>query len=333
MLDSPTILIVDDEPHNLQVLKQVLVDSFQLIFSTSGSRALKLAEEQLPDLILLDIMMPGMDGFETCKRLKMSQKTNKIPVIFVTAMSEVESEYEGLTIGAVDYITKPISPCIVRARVKTHLSLVRLEELQQTRQEIIRRLGRAAEFKDNETGLHVIRMSHYAALLGKAYGMSPLEQELLLNASPMHDIGKIGIPDCILLKPGALTKKEWQIIAQHPRIGAEIIGYHESALLKMSRLIALTHHEKWDGSGYPQKLLGEDIPLVGRLVAIADVFDALTTVRPYKNAWPIKRAVDYIMSNSGIHFDPHLTPLFLQAIPQFIEIKNRWEEPEKAKVG
>lgn len=326
---NPKILLVDDEPNNLHVLKQVLFGDYQLLFAKDGKRAIELAKERQPDLILLDVMMPILDGFETCRILKETDSTKHIPVIFVTAMSETENESKGFDLGAVDYISKPISPPIVRARVKTHLSLVQVSELHDTRLEIVRRLGRAAEYKDNETGLHVIRMSHYSRLLGKATGMTEYEQDLLLNAAPMHDVGKIGIPDRILLKPGKLTDEEWAVMTKHPQIGADILGNHGSPLLNMAKDIALSHHEKWDGSGYPNKSKGEEIPLVGRIVAIADVFDALTTERPYKKAWPVESAVSYILSASGGHFDPNLVPLFQDLLSDFLEVKARWEEESK----
>tara|TARA_R110001592_G_scaffold113940_14_gene313313 strand:- start:452 stop:1480 length:1029 start_codon:yes stop_codon:yes gene_type:complete len=320
------ILVVDDEPNNLQVINQVLVGNYQLVFAKNGQRAIEIAIEQQPDLILLDIMMPGMDGYEVCRELKNIKSTAHIPIIFVTAMSEMENECQGFEAGGVDYITKPICPEIVRVRVKTHLSLVGVNELKETRMQIIQRLGRAAEYKDNETGLHVIRMSHYSKLIAMAAGLDEFTQETLLNAAPMHDIGKIGIPDHILLKPGKLDAKEWAIMKTHANIGSDIIGEHDSPLLSMALSIALTHHEKWDGSGYPNHLKGQEIPLVGRIVAIADVFDALTSERPYKEAWPVDKAIAHMNSVSGSHFDPDLIKLFNAVLPDILLIKNKWPE-------
>jgi putative two-component system response regulator len=331
--NTPRVLVVDDQPDNLHVMKQILMQHYQLLFAKDGDRALALAAEQNPDLILLDVMMPGIDGFETCKRLKQEKKTRHIPVIFVTAMSDIEDEAYGFELGAVDYIAKPVSAAIVRARVKTHLSLVSVNEIHETRLEIIRRLGRAAEYKDNETGLHVIRMSNYSMLLGKAAGMPDSDAELLLHAAPMHDIGKIGIPDSILLNPGKLSKEEWVVMRRHPEIGAEIIGKHKSRLLEWARIIALTHHEKWDGTGYPKGLAGKDIPLIGRVVAVADVFDALTTERPYKKAWPVQEALDYLNDQRGRHFDLELVELFMSILPQVFEVKEKWAESHADETG
>lgn len=324
----PKLLLVDDEPTNLQVLRQILQDDYRLLFAKSGDKALELAVQERPALILLDVMMPGMTGHEVCSRLKAQPATSGIPVIFVTALADVQDEAQGFALGAVDYITKPVSPPIVRARVRTHLSLVRAEELRETRLQIVQRLGLAAEYKDNETGLHVIRMSHYTHVLALAAGYSEHEADDLLNAAPMHDVGKIGIPDAILQKNGKLDDQEWAVMRQHAQIGAEIIGEHDSGLLQMARSIALTHHEKWDGSGYPNGLKGEEIPLVGRIVAIADVFDALTSVRPYKPAWPVEEAVALLRRESGRHFDPELVELFLGQMPAILEIKERWAETE-----
>jgi putative two-component system response regulator len=324
----PKLLLVDDEPTNLQVLRQILQDDYRLLFAKDGDKAVELAERENPALILLDVMMPGMTGHDVCTRLKTQPATAAIPVIFVTALADVEDEARGFEVGAVDYITKPVSPAIVRARVRTHLSLVRVDELHETRLQIVQRLGLASEYKDNETGLHVIRMSHYTHILARAAGFSEREADDLLNAAPMHDVGKIGIPDAILQKNGKLDEAEWQVMRSHAQIGAEIIGEHDSGLLRTARIIALTHHEKWDGSGYPNGLKGEAIPLAGRIVAIADVFDALTSVRPYKPAWPVQEAVDFLRRESGRHFDPELVELFLGQLPAILEIKERWAETE-----
>ncbi len=338
-LSKQTILVVDDAPENIAVLKGILSHDYKVKVALNGAKALKVAFMDIPpDLILLDIMMPEMDGYEVCRRLKADPRTKKIPVIFVTAMGETKDETLGFELGAVDYITKPVSPPIVRARVHSQLALYdqkrdleemvqqRTAELNDTRFEIIRRLGRAAEFKDNETGMHVIRMSHYSRILAKAIDMDDTEADLLLNAAPMHDIGKIGIPDSVLLKPGKLDADEWALMKQHPEFGANIIGKHESELLKMARVVALTHHEKWNGQGYPKGLAGEGIPLVGRIVAIADVFDALTTERPYKKAWSVDRAVEIIKEESGQHFDPALFQVFLQSLPEILKIKEQYAE-------
>lgn len=324
----PKLLLVDDEPTNLQVLRQILQDDYRLFFAKDGDKAMEMAARERPDLILLDVMMPGMTGYEVCTRLKQDEMTVATPVIFVTALADVDDEARGFEVGAVDYITKPVSPPIVRARVRTHLSLVRVDELKQTRLQIVQRLGLAAEYKDNETGLHVIRMSHYSRILALAAGFSELAAEDLLNAAPMHDVGKIGIPDAILQKNSKLDEAEWVVMRSHAQIGAEIIGEHPSGLLQMARSIALTHHEKWDGSGYPNGLKGEEIPIAGRIVAIADVFDALTSVRPYKPAWSLEDTLALIQRESGKHFDPHLVELFLGQMPAILEIKARWAERE-----
>ena len=322
----PRLLLVDDEPTNLQVLRHVLQADYRLLFATDGARALQVAREQLPQLILLDIMMPGMDGYAVCRALKADPATAGIPVIFITALNDSQDETAGFDVGGVDYLTKPVSPPVVRARVRTHLSLVRMDELRETRLQIVQRLGRAAEYKDNETGMHVIRMSHFAQLLALAAGCSPAWAEDLLNAAPMHDVGKIGIPDAILRKPGKLDAQEWEVMRRHPAMGAEIIGQHPGGLLQMAHAIALQHHEKWDGSGYPRGLAGEAIPLSARIVAIADVFDALTTRRPYKEPWPVQEAMNHIAAQAGKHFDPALVALFAPLLPQLLEIRARWAE-------
>jgi putative two-component system response regulator len=343
LLPKQCILVVDDSPENIDLLSEVLRDDYRIRIATSGEKALKIVySDEPPDLILLDIMMPGLSGLEICRRLKANPDRRRIPIIFVTAMTSTEDEQRGLETGAVDYITKPISPPIVKARVRTHLALYdqsrelermvrqRTHELLTTRQQIIRRLGRAAEFKDNETGNHVLRMSHYARIIAIAHGLGEEAANIIFNTAPMHDIGKIGIPDAILLKPGKLDAAEWDIMHQHPIMGAEIIGKHDNELLETSRVIALTHHEKWDGSGYPQNLKGEEIPLEGRIVAIADVFDALVSVRPYKGAVPVEDALDYLYGQSGQHFDPRLIEAFRQALPEILRIKEIYADEHGA---
>jgi putative two-component system response regulator len=322
----PLILVVDDEASNLQLLRQILQDSYRLLFAKDGARALELARSERPALVLLDVMMPGMTGHEVCRRLKSEPLTAATPVIFVSALNDPRDEVTGFEAGAVDYISKPVSPPIVRARVRTHLSLVRADELRETRLQIVQRLGLAAEYKDNETGLHVIRMSHFARVLGLAAGMHEAEADDLLHAAPMHDVGKIGIPDRIIQKPGPLDADEWKIMQTHATIGGDIIGEHSGGLLAMAREIALSHHEKWDGTGYPCGLAGEAIPLVGRIAAIADVFDALTSARPYKTAWSVERAVAFLREQSGVHFDPRLIDLFLDELPAIEVIMQRWAE-------
>lgn len=339
-MHQQTILVVDDEPANIDLLVECLKDEYNVKAATRGERALRIARSgEPPDMILLDIMMPGMDGFEVCQQLKADLSTRHIPIIFITAKIALDDEIRGLELGAVDYITKPISPPIVQARVHAQLALydqnrildIKVREqtaqLHETRLAIIRRLGRAAEYKDNETGLHVIRMSHYAAIIGRAIGMDERNIDLLLNAAPMHDVGKIGIPDSILQKPGKLTPEEWEVMRTHAQIGADIIGDASgSELLEMARVVALTHHEKWDGSGYPNGLAGEQIPQVGRIVAIADVFDALTSVRPYKPAWSVERALELFRDSQGSHFDPDLVPVFFEAMPEILTIRSRYAE-------
>lgn len=318
MHDKKTLLIVDDEPVNLNVLRTLLANDYELLFAKDGQRGLALARVEHPDLILLDIMMPAMSGYEVCTELKADPATRSIPVIFITALADHQDEAKGLELGAVDYITKPVNPAIVRARIRNHLSLVHLDELKQTRLAIVQRLGRAAEYKDNETGMHVIRMSHASQIIALAAGHNASWSENLLNAAPMHDVGKIGIPDAILQKPGKLDAEEWEIMKRHAIIGAEIIGEDGSELLRMARAIALCHHEKWDGTGYPNGLKGDSIPVEARIVAIADVFDALTSERPYKPAWPVDRAVQHIESQRGAHFDPNLVDVFLRCLPEIM---------------
>jgi putative two-component system response regulator len=337
MVTSPTnpatILIVDDTPNNLSLLNAALSDEYRVRVATNGKQALDLAGTMPVDLILLDIMMPGMDGFETCRRLKDNPMTRSIPVIFVTARGEVADESRGFACGAVDYINKPVRAPIVKARVKTHLALFdqnrileervrqRTEELVESRNEILRRLGSAGEYRDNDTGLHVTRVCHYSRLIALAYGLPETEAELLFNAAALHDVGKIAIPDSILFKNGRLNAEEWQVVKSHCEIGANIIGEHQSELLTTAATVALTHHERWDGTGYPRGLRGTAIPLFGRIVAVADVFDALTSERPYKIPWSVADAVHTIREDSGAQFDPDVVTAFVRIIRQLTEIK------------
>lgn len=328
--EKSSLLVVDDTPENIDVLRGILGEDYVVKVATSGQMALKIVAAQPPDLILLDVMMPGMDGYEVCRQLKENESTRHIPVIFVTARNEVADEAHGFELGAADYITKPVSPPIVRARIRSHLALAnqryylqelvaeRTSELERSNQKLektylamIQQLGRAADYRDNETGFHVVRVGNYSKLLGRAAGLLESQVELLMYASMMHDIGKIGVPDHILLKPGKLTPEEFDVIKSHSTIGAEIIGEQDAEILQMAREIALTHHEKWNGKGYPNGLNGSDIPLLGRIVAIVDVFDALTCVRPYKTAWPVEKALELISSEAGQHFDPELVKLFI----------------------
>ena len=320
------VLVVDDEPTNLRILKLMLQEDYDLVFAKSGEEAIALVGTERPDLVLMDVMMPGMTGFEACSAIHALPEMGRVPIIFVTALKDEVDEATGFECGGVDYITKPLSPAIVKARVRTHLSLVQAEELKSTRLQIIQKLGRAAEYKDNETGLHVIRMSHYSRILALAYGFSEAYADDLLNAAPMHDIGKIGIADSIMLKPGKLTDEEFAIMKRHPEIGAEILGESDVQLLRLARSVALHHHEKWDGSGYPFGLKGNSIPVEARIVALADVFDALTSERPYKKAWTVEAAMEYVEEQSGRHFDPRLVELFRAALPEILSIKERFAE-------
>lgn len=322
----PTLLLVDDEPANLQILRHTLQQDFRLLFAKDGFKALELAQRELPDLILLDIMMPQLSGYEVCQALKADQSTRHIPIIFVTALWQPNDEKMGLGMGAVDYIFKPFNPAILQARIRNHLSLVQIQELRDSRLQIIRCLGTAAEYKDNEVGLHVIRMSYYTRILAHWLGYSNEAADELLHAAPMHDIGKIGIPDHILQKPGKLSAQEWEIMRTHTLIGARIIGQHSHGLLKLAHTIALYHHEKWDGSGYPNQIAGEEIPLVGRIAAVADVFDALTAERPYKKAWSVDEALALFEEQKGKHFDPRIVELLFENLPKILAIKERFKD-------
>lgn len=328
-----TVLIVDDIPGNIHVLREALKDIYQIKAATHGEKALEiLFSDTSIDLVLLDIMMPEMDGYEVCQKMRMNPISEHIPVIFVTAMGEIKDELKGFQVGGNDYITKPIQPVLVKERVKNHISLYRqrmhLEDLvrertaaiEKNRKEILKRLSVAGEYKDNDTGLHVERVGAYCEILGRAMGMDEHMLEYLKLTAPMHDVGKIGISDAIIRKNGPLTTEERKRINMHPIIGAEIIGEHNDPLLSMARTIALTHHEKWDGSGYPSGLKGTEIPLVGHIVCLADIFDALMSKRPYKEPWEYDEVVAYIEGESGKTFDPKLVEAFLENADQIATV-------------
>ncbi|MDP1557820.1 MAG: response regulator [Nitrosomonas sp.] len=318
------ILIVDDEPSNLQILRQILKHEYSLVFARNGKEAIEAVNKHRPDLILLDVMMPEMDGYDACQHLKNNPQTRSIPVIFVTAMSAVVDESHGFDVGAVDYITKPVSAPIVLSRVKTHLSLVRIDELEKSQRAAVYMLGEAGHYNDTDTGLHIWRMAAYSRAIAKEAGWAVSKCDLLELAAPMHDTGKIGIPDAILKKPTNLDADEWIIMKNHTLIGFGILSKSDTPLFKLAADIALHHHEKWNGKGYPEALAGEAISEAARIVAIADVFDALTMKRPYKEAWPIEDAIAEIERKSGNHFEPRLVQIFLKILPELIEIKNNW---------
>lgn len=341
------ILVVDDEPANLKLIDKMLSGQGyqQLVLVQDPREVLARYREERTDLILLDLNMPDLDGFQVMEQIRAQQDPLQPPIVILTAQHGHDFLLRALAGGARDFVTKPFDRNELLMRVRNLLEvqlahrfmhdqktvleeLVRLrtDELYRTRLQIVQRLGMAAEYRDEETGSHILRMSHTCALLARAIGWDQEHCELILNASPMHDIGKIGIPDAVLLKPGKFTPDEWEVMKTHASIGAKLLEGDKSTLLSMAREIALTHHEKWDGSGYPNGLAGEAIPVAGRIAALADVFDALTAERPYKKAWKIEEAVDLIRQNSGLHFDPALVEVFLRELPGILEIRARYAE-------
>ena len=351
---KPTILVVDDTPDNLDLMGDLLMDDYRVKVANSGKKALEIIQSASPpDLVLLDIMMPEMDGYEVCRILKSSEETKNIPVIFLTAKTNTIDEQKGFEIGAVDYITKPISPAIVMARVKTHLDLyyknVYLEKLVTQRtheiaaiQDVtIHAMASLAETRDNETGNHIRRTQNYVKLLAQHLQFHPNYThflnmdgviETLFKSAPLHDIGKVGIPDAILLKPGRFEPYEFEIMKSHPELGQNTILQAESELgidvpfLQYAKEIAYGHHEKWDGSGYPQGLSGEDIPISARLMAVADVYDALISRRVYKEGMPHEQAVQIILDGKGTHFDPHIIEAFVVLHETFKEIASTFSD-------
>lgn len=335
--DLQTVLVVDDTLANIDLLKELLTPTYAVKIATTGELALKIIAKQAPDIILLDVMMPGMGGYEVCKYLKSKSETAHIPVIFVTAMVEAQNEQFGFDLGAVDYITKPVTPAIVLARIKAQLALAdqqrasdqqvekRTEELAKSQKDAITMLGKAGHYNDKDTGVHIWRMAQYSSALARAAQWSVEQSQLLELAAPMHDTGKIGIPDAILKAPRKLTAEEWEVMKTHAEIGYGILSVSETPLFQMAAEVAYGHHEKWDGSGYPRGLKGEGISEAARIVMIADVFDALTMSRPYKDEWNTDRAFDILKKDSGSHFDERLVDLFISIKPEILEIKAYWD--------
>ena len=362
-LEKPTILVVDDTPENLTMMSFLLKDRYKVKVANHGQKALRIAaSEPQPDLILLDIMMPEMDGYEVCRQLQQDPQTRNIPIIFLTAKARVEDEEFGLGLGAVDYITKPISPPVVLARVKTHLSLKasadflrsksdyleqevakRTREISAVQDVTILAMASLAETRDNETGNHIRRTQHYVKALAEALRQQPkfatvLDDHtiaMLFKSAPLHDIGKVGIPDRILLKPGRYEPEEFAIMQRHPLLGLQAIEHAEQSLgtsvdfLRVAKEIAYGHHEKWDGSGYPQGLVGEAIPLSARLMAVADVYDALISRRVYKEGMPHQQAAEIIAQGRGSHFDPDVVDAFFQIEQTFVAIAQRYLDSDQ----
>jgi putative two-component system response regulator len=355
----PTILVVDDAPANLSVLAGLLNRAYRVKLASSGAKALELVRRAPPDLILLDVMMPDMDGYEVCQRLKADPFTQRIPVLFLTAMSQPDDEARGFEVGGADFIHKPINPPIVQARVRTHLQIKayqdelsdrngwleselakRLSQVDQLREATMHVMISFAEFRDEETGNHVKRTQEYVRTLAQWLyeqglypdQLNPLSIGHIARSAPLHDIGKVAIPDHILLKPGKLTPEEMVVMRQHAMHGWEILRrasqrmHDETGFLQHAMDIARHHHEKWDGSGYPDGLQSEQIPLSARLMAVADVYDALISTRPYKKPMSHDTAVAFIHDGSGHHFDPQIVAAMDATIGQFIDIAQTWRD-------
>jgi putative two-component system response regulator len=359
---AATILVVDDTPDNLMLMTDLLKDRYRIKAANSGEKALRVLQgDRLPDLILLDIMMPGLSGLQVAEQLKADPRTRDIPIIFLTAMAAVEDEIHGLALGAVDYITKPISPPRVLARVETQLKVKAAadflrdqndfleQEVQRRTREVmaiqdvtIQAMASLAETRDNETGNHIRRTQHYVQLLAELLREHPrfrhfLSEDnigLLFKSAPLHDIGKVGIPDHILLKPGRFTAEEFEIMKTHTTLGRDAIQHAEDQLgisvdfLRMAKEIAYSHQEKWDGSGYPEGLSADDIPISARLMAVADVYDALISRRVYKPGMPHEQALEIIRQGRGTHFDPDVCDAFLSCPERFQAIAARFADSD-----
>ncbi len=341
------ILVVDDNPGNVQLLEMLLTRAgYASVTGLTDPRQVVPLHEKNPfDLILLDIRMPHMSGFDVMAALRRIARDDYLPILVLTAQTDMATRLKALELGAKDFVNKPFDQAEVLNRIANMLEVrllynerrrqneilegrvrERTAELEETRLEMIRRLARAGEYRDNETGMHVVRMSKYCERLALGAGLGERFARDILVASPMHDVGKIGIPDNILLKPGPLDPEERRIMETHVAIGADIIGGHPAPELRMARGVALTHHEKWDGNGYPHRLKGDTIPIEGRICAISDVFDALTSERPYKRAWPLNKAISFVRGNAGSHFDPDLVAVFDQALPDLMDLRGRYAD-------
>ena len=324
-----TILIVDDEPSNLAIMRDILRDHYRLVFARSGAEAEAAVRRQRPAMVLLDIGLPDTDGVSLCRRLKALDPDNAMRVIFVTGYRDVEHEEAGFEAGCVDYIVKPVAPSLVRARVAAHLALVRTSALERSHHDAILMLGHAGHYNDTDTGTHIWRMAAYARELALARGWDREAADQLALAAPMHDTGKLGIPHTILRKRAVLDEAEWAVMRTHPVMGFSILSQSSAPVFQLAAEVALRHHEKWDGTGYPDGLAGAAIPESARIVALADVFDALSMARPYKQPWTIERITAYVMENSGKHFDPVLVDCFLAALPALLKIKEEWHAKEE----
>jgi len=340
------ILVVDDAPKNIQVVANLLGDTdYDISYATNGRRALELVDEDKFDLVLLDVMMPEMSGYEVCRAIKKDSFCDDLPVIFITAKTDEDSLIEAFDAGAQDYVTKPFNAAELMARIRTHLKLKAFEDSQQvvidnalaelkvlnqeiieTQKEVIFTMGSIGETRSRETGLHVKRVAEYSRLLAKLSGLEDYEADLIAMASPMHDIGKVGIPDSILNKKGRLDVAEFEIMKTHVIIGYDMLKHSERPILRTAATIALEHHEKWDGSGYPKGLKENKIHIYGRITALADVFDALGSDRCYKKAWADEDIFALLKEQSGKHFDPTLIDMFFSNIEDFFAIRTQYRD-------
>lgn len=325
-MGRPLILLVDDEDINLAVLGAILGADYPLATARTGAEAIAVAAAQRPALVLLDVGLPDIGGLEVCRRLKQADASASLQVIFVTTHSSLRHEAEGFAAGASDYIAKPVSAPIVRARVAAHLALVRAAALELSQREAIAMLGEAGHYNDTDTGAHVWRMAAYAATLARACGWDEGAARQLELAAPMHDMGKIGIPQAILRKPGPLTEEEWVVMRRHPQIGFEILSKSGAPLFRLAAEVALHHHERWDGSGYPGALAGTAIPAAARIVALADLFDALSMARPYKQPWPLDAILAAVDAGAGRHFEPVVVAALYRELPQLLALQRQWQD-------